>query len=257
MTLCAIRLNDGELRRGKPVAGDVGIPLCGLHRSHIVWFKRLEPPAEYQMPPALELAARDASLKSERMMKKLLAFLVLFILATPALGQQNFPTPNGQVTAITGIASGTTSATATLAAAANKRTYICGFAVSALNTATASSYSATISGLLGGSFAYQGNNGASAGSTISQTFTPCVAANVADSAITVTASDADGSALNAQGLGLSAMTERRDRSSSSRKVYCRGGRSTSRRCRRRRSRRSRGSSRRSCAMRSISWRARA
>jgi hypothetical protein len=55
-------------------------------------------------------------------MKKLFASLILFLLAAPAFGQQNFPTPTGQVTAITGAGSGSTSATATLAAwQTNKR----------------------------------------------------------------------------------------------------------------------------------------
>jgi hypothetical protein len=74
---------------------------------------------------------------------------------------------------------------------ANEQTYICGFAVNALK------------GLLGGSnFVYQGQNAASAASTITQTFTPCVAASSPNSAITITASDADGSALNAQAWGF-------------------------------------------------------
>lgn len=133
-----------------------------------------------------------------------LAIIALLLALGQAAAQQNFPTPTGAVTSVTGTGTGSTGAvTATLTAVAGKTTYICGFAVSELNTAVANSYSATISGLLGGSFVYEGQNAASAASTVSQTFTPCVPASAPNTNIVVTTSaNADGAAVNAAAWGF-------------------------------------------------------
>lgn len=133
-------------------------------------------------------------------MRKYIA-LALLILTAPALAQQNFPTPNGQVTATTAAATGTTSAvTATLAAAAAKTTYICGFAVSAAGgTATVSPV--TVGGLLGGTFTYQGVS--AGGPSFQQVFKPCLPASNANTAITVnTTADGTATAVNVQAFGF-------------------------------------------------------
>lgn len=64
MMLCALCLNEGNQRRGKCIAEDVGIALCGQHRARIRW--HLEPRAEYTMSAAEELVARQALLRATR-----------------------------------------------------------------------------------------------------------------------------------------------------------------------------------------------
>lgn len=104
-------------------------------------------------------------------------------------------------TPITGIGTGTTGAVVgTLAAAAGVTTYICGFDVSAIG-GTAAVGPVVVSGLIGGSFTYQLSSSAT-GNTLSRTFTPCIPASAANTAIAVTTT-ADGTAtavdVNASG----------------------------------------------------------
>jgi hypothetical protein len=100
--------------------------------------------------------------------------------------------PTGS-TSITGVGAGSTGAVvATLAASANRTTFICGFDVSAIG-GTAAIGPIVVAGLSGGnSFTYQMSSTA-AGTTLSRTFTPCIAGNAINTAITVTTT-ADGTA---------------------------------------------------------------
>lgn len=121
--------------------------------------------------------------------------------AAPVRAQQNFPTPNGAVAAITAIATGTTGAvTATLAATSNKTTYICGFDVSAAGgSATVSPI--TVNGLLGGGFTYQGVS--SGGAPFQHAFSPCIAASGANTSITIsTTADGTATAVDVQAWGF-------------------------------------------------------
>ena len=81
----------------------------------------------------------------------------------------------------------TGAVTGTLAAAAAKTTYVCGFDVSAIG-GTAAVGPVTVAGLVGSSMVYQLSSLA-AGNTLSRTFTPCVPASAVNTAIT-----ADGTA---------------------------------------------------------------
>ena len=93
---------------------------------------------------------------------------------------------------ITGNASGTTGAVVgTLAAAAGKVTYLCGFVVSALG-GTASIGPITIANLVGSSMVFQLTSSAT-GVSVTQSFTPCIPANASNTAITITTT-ADGTA---------------------------------------------------------------
>jgi hypothetical protein len=99
--------------------------------------------------------------------------------------------PTG-ATPVTGNATGTTGAVVgTLAGVAGKTTYICGFDVSAIG-GTAAVGPITVAGLTGSSMVYQLSSSA-AGVTFSRTFTPCVPASAANTAITITTT-ADGTA---------------------------------------------------------------
>lgn len=97
---------------------------------------------------------------------------------------QTSPMPT-VVTQISGNAAGTTGAVVgTLAAVANKTTYICGFNVSAIG-GTAAVGPITIAGLVTASQVYQGSSSA-AGVTLGQSFTPCISASAVNTAITIT-----------------------------------------------------------------------
>jgi hypothetical protein len=97
-------------------------------------------------------------------------------------------------TPITGNGTGTTGAVVgTLAAAAAKTTFICGFAVSALG-GTAAVGPITIAGLVGSSMIYYFAS-AAAGAQLTQTFTPCIPGSAVNTAITTTTT-ADGTASN-------------------------------------------------------------
>lgn len=109
--------------------------------------------------------------------------------ACPAGGSGTY---SAAATALTGNAQGTTGAVVgTLAAAAGKTTYICGFNVSALG-GTAVISPVTVAGLVGSSQVYQASSSAT-GTFLSQTFSPCIPASAANTAITVTTT-ADGTA---------------------------------------------------------------
>jgi hypothetical protein len=92
------------------------------------------------------------------------------------------------------VGTGTTGAVVgTLAAAAAKTTYICGFDVSAIG-GTAAVGPIVVAGLKGGSFTYYLASTA-AGNLLGRTFTPCLPASAVNTAITVTTT-ADGTASN-------------------------------------------------------------
>ena len=97
--------------------------------------------------------------------------------------------PSG-VTPITGNATGTTGAVvATLAAVAGKTTYICGFHID--STGSGAFGPITLAGIVTSSMVFQGTAGAN--NNPSQTFTPCIPASAANTAITITTT-ADGTA---------------------------------------------------------------
>lgn len=134
----------------------------------------------------------------------LVAWLLLFAPARAAEADQYCFNPNWTTglntwlpcpsVNITGNATGTTGAVVgTLAAAAGKTTYICGFVVSAVG-GTATVGPITIAGLVGGSAVYYLTSSV-AGSTLSQSFAPCIPASATNTAITITTT-ADGSASN-------------------------------------------------------------
>ncbi len=96
-------------------------------------------------------------------------------------------------TPITGNASGTTGAVVgTLAAAAAKTTYICGFNVEAIG-GTAPVGPIVVAGLIGSSQTYQGSSSAAGGTVVSASFQPCILASSVNTAITITTT-ADGTA---------------------------------------------------------------
>ncbi|HET8921271.1 MAG TPA: hypothetical protein VFN27_16550 [Xanthobacteraceae bacterium] len=153
-----------------------------------------------------------------------LALAALLLAALPASSQIAWPTPVGTMAAVgsvamclnpggvaipvsaagscgsqvNAVATGTTAAvTATIPAVAAKTNFLCTLDVSELQTATAGSFSVTVSGLLGGTFTYQGSNAASAASTLSRTFTPCLVGSAVNTAIVVTAAaNANGAAVD-------------------------------------------------------------
>jgi hypothetical protein len=97
------------------------------------------------------------------------------------------------VTQITGNAAGTTGAVVgTLAAAALKTTFICGFNVQAIG-GTAAVGPITIAGLVGSSQVYQGSSSAAGGQVAREAFSPCLPASSSNVAITITTT-ADGTA---------------------------------------------------------------
>lgn len=118
-----------------------------------------------------------------------------------ACGNGNYAYP-GSATAITGNGAGTTGAVVgTLAGAAAKTTYICGFNVSAIG-GTAAVGPITIAGLITSSMVYQMASTAS-GNTVGQTFTPCIPASAANTAITITTTaDGTASAVNVNAWGF-------------------------------------------------------
>jgi hypothetical protein len=147
-------------------------------------------------------------------MRRLLAAIALLLAAgLPAPAQITFPTPNTGVIAIgqvqmcinaagnavacqginvTGSFSGadTTTAVATLTGTSGKTTYICGFQVNGLGLTTGATVNVAVASVVGGNtlnFAYTFPTGATVVATpVSQTFTPCIPANVAGTNLTVT-----------------------------------------------------------------------
>jgi hypothetical protein len=103
------------------------------------------------------------------------------------------PVTATSATPITGNAAGTTGAVVgTLAGTAGKTTYICGFNVQAIG-GTAVVGPITVAGLVGSSQVYQGSSTAAGGTVASVSFSPCIPANAANTAITITTT-ADGTA---------------------------------------------------------------
>lgn len=117
------------------------------------------------------------------------------VLPSPvSLGPFPSNTTTGVVAApITGNATGAAGAVVgTLAAAAAKTTYICGFNVSSVG-GTAASSPITVAGVIGSSQVYQTPINAAGGQIlVSQTFNPCIPASAVNTAITITTTAAAG-----------------------------------------------------------------
>jgi hypothetical protein len=152
------------------------------------------------------------------MLTVLRAFLAVLLFALPAQAQITFGTPNpsvnaiGQVmmcvnsanaavacqgAAVTATFSGadTSSAVATLPAAAGATTYICGFTISGLGATSATNVIGTIASLTGGtaSHEYSFPLGATvASSPVTVRFTPCIPASAVNTGIPVTVPGAAG-----------------------------------------------------------------
>jgi hypothetical protein len=102
--------------------------------------------------------------------------------------------PATQVAAapISGNATGTTGVVVgTLAGAATKTTYICGFNVQAIG-GTAAVGPITVAGLVGSSQVYQGSSSVAGGTVASASFSPCIPASAVNTPITVTTTAAAG-----------------------------------------------------------------
>jgi hypothetical protein len=104
---------------------------------------------------------------------------------------------------IAGNAAGTVGAVVgTLAAAAGKTTYICGFNVQAIG-GTAAVGPITVAGLIGSSQVYQGSSSAAGGTVASVAFTPCIPASAVNTAITITTTaDGTATAVNVNSWGF-------------------------------------------------------
>lgn len=104
-------------------------------------------------------------------------------------------------TPISGNATGTTGAVVgTLAGAASKTTYICGFSVSAIG-GTAAVGPITVAGLVGASQVYYLSSSVS-GTTMNVPFSPCIPSSAANTSITITTTangTATGVAVNSWG----------------------------------------------------------
>jgi hypothetical protein len=149
-------------------------------------------------------------------MKTVVALFFLLLSTITCSAQNEFATANGKtapgvvslctdttgtaapcqntaaVTQIQGNGTGTTgSVVGTLAGVASKTTYLCDFDVSAIG-GTATVGPIVVAGLLGGSKTYQLAS-ATAGTTMSKVFNPCLPASAANTAITITTT-ADGTA---------------------------------------------------------------
>jgi len=106
-------------------------------------------------------------------------------------------------TAITGNATGAASAVVgTLAAAASKTTFICGFNVSSIG-GTVTIGPVTVAGLIGSSQVYQLPVNATAGQVLlTQNFSPCIPASAVNTAITITTTaDATATAVDVNSWG--------------------------------------------------------
>src|SRR5215469_1006693 len=131
------------------------------------------------------------SLRAAALAAALFSLFSLFCFVGPAVAQTS-GVPTGAI--ITGNATGSTGAVVgTLAARAGVTTYICGFNVSAIG-GTATVGPITVAGLIGSSQVYQLPVNAATGQILAtQTFSPCIPASAANTAITVTTT-ADGTA---------------------------------------------------------------
>jgi hypothetical protein len=127
---------------------------------------------------------------------KRLALLLFCLLASPAHAQFACPdvySAGRNCVPITGNSTGSTGAVVgTLAASSTgKTTFICGFSVDAIG-GTAAAGPITVAGLVGSSMVFQLTSSAS-GAFREKSFTPCISASAANTAITVTTT-ADGTA---------------------------------------------------------------
>lgn len=115
--------------------------------------------------------------------------------SVPVIPSSQYPGNDTAAAApITGNSTGSTGAVVgTLAAAASKTTFICGFNISALG-GVASIGPVTVAGLIGSSQVYQLPVNATAGQIlVTQNFNPCIPASAVNTAITITTT-ADGTA---------------------------------------------------------------
>ena len=110
------------------------------------------------------------------------------------------------VTMITGNSTGTTGAvTGTLAGVANKTTYICGFTVNAIG-GTAAVGPITVSNTLTANMVYQLTD-VTTGVLFSQTYSPCIPATAANTAITIaTTASAGATAVDVNSWGFQVAT---------------------------------------------------
>jgi hypothetical protein len=128
-------------------------------------------------------------------MKKLLV-LILCVVPFVALAQiydpngrpyVNMGSPGTQITAASGTVAAAT-ATATLAAAAGKNTYICGFLITSTGSTGAAVVAPTVTGVITGTLtlAYATVAGATlSNQPLAVTFTPCIQSSATNTAIAV------------------------------------------------------------------------
>lgn len=120
-------------------------------------------------------------------MKRLAALLLMLCLAAPAVAQAPIPLRGVEITASSGtVAAGT--ATATLAAATGKVTYICGFAITSTGSTAAAVVAPTVTGIITGTmtFAYATVAGATlANQPLVVPFGTCMPASAPNTAIVV------------------------------------------------------------------------
>jgi hypothetical protein len=161
--------------------------------------------------PRSTVAVSTGDAPAMKRLSPVLLLLALFAcLSPPAKAQIACPNPftaAGPCTPVTASATGTTGAiTATLAAAAGKTTYICGFYFTGTNaTAANTATSVTITGTITGTMTF-GFPTLAAGAAIpnswpvDEQFTPCISASAVNTAIVV-----NGPALGA-GATLTTLT---------------------------------------------------
>lgn len=118
---------------------------------------------------------------------KRLALLIALLTASPAIAQAPLPLQGVQITASSGnVAAGV--ATATLAAAPGKVTYICGFAITSAGSTAAAVVAPTVTGVVTGTmtFAYATVAGATLpNSHLVVPFRDCISASAPNTAIAV------------------------------------------------------------------------
>lgn len=118
---------------------------------------------------------------------KSLAALLLLLLATPALAQTRPPNTGVEITASSGNVAAAT-ATATLAAATGKVTYICGLSITSAGSTGAAVVNPTVANLITGTmtFTYTSVAGATlANVPLVVPFTPCMPASAPNTTIVV------------------------------------------------------------------------
>lgn len=128
------------------------------------------------------------------------ALIALLLSSVMAVAQGIMPPGAAQ---ISGNAAGTTGAVVgTLAAAAGRTTYICGFNVQAIG-GTAAVGPITVAGLVGSSQVYQGSSSAAGGTIAKEAFNPCLPASSSNVAITITTTaDGTATAVNVNSWGF-------------------------------------------------------